>query len=409
MKAVDLVKKVQDNPQTLVLHDIVRFRRRTRENPVDFYDFVQALTASRSIQHVIMHGNLSFGFPESEWMETLQAIGRMQCLQKLSFMGDVPIALPLSIMTAVLHNARTLRSLSFFDGVILVGEASAVPVFADALEKSQLESFTLDGMLRLRDVLQVNDSRLEPIALGLSRCPTIKFARIVHHINSHLTYTAVRTLTSSRSLRELQLDHGAYDWSKIAAALKGNGCTVTKLSLMARTTTEEGCRAISEALKVNVTLKRLSLSSRFGFTSPMCVALADGLRVNRTLECLEICTSSRFTLVRGDQSGFDATTYKAFSDILQQNHGVQVVIKDDRHDRLGEAVSEARTEFMIQSHLNELGRGALLKDTARLRPWIDAIVQAGSRFDTSLELDLVFTLFRSNPLLCQGKGNGSVE
>jgi hypothetical protein len=68
MNARDLVDHIRSGPAELVLLDQpLRFRRRTRSNPCDFNEFLQALQSRETIRTVTCGVHRELGITEDEW------------------------------------------------------------------------------------------------------------------------------------------------------------------------------------------------------------------------------------------------------------------------------------------------------------------------------------------------------
>jgi hypothetical protein len=63
----------------------LRFHRRTRSNPCDFNEFLQALQSSETIRDVKCCSQLDLGIAEDEWVLLVKTIGRIRDVRYLNF------------------------------------------------------------------------------------------------------------------------------------------------------------------------------------------------------------------------------------------------------------------------------------------------------------------------------------
>ena len=68
MNAHELVDLIRSGPAQLMLDEPLRFRRRTRSNPCDFNEFLQALQSSETIQRVKCESHTELGISEDQWV-----------------------------------------------------------------------------------------------------------------------------------------------------------------------------------------------------------------------------------------------------------------------------------------------------------------------------------------------------
>jgi hypothetical protein len=76
MNPRELVDHICSGPAKLVFHkQLPRFRRRTRSNPCDFNDFLQALESSETIRTAICASHRQLGVSEDEWVLLVKTLG----------------------------------------------------------------------------------------------------------------------------------------------------------------------------------------------------------------------------------------------------------------------------------------------------------------------------------------------
>jgi hypothetical protein len=83
MNPRELVDYIRSGPTRLALDEPLRFRRRTRSNPCDFNEFLQALQSSE-IRKVICTSQLDLDIIEDEWVLLVKTLGRIEGIQSLA-------------------------------------------------------------------------------------------------------------------------------------------------------------------------------------------------------------------------------------------------------------------------------------------------------------------------------------
>ena len=79
MNARELVDHIRSGPAKLVLDKpLPRFRRRTRSNPCDFNEFLQALQSSETIRSVDCKPHRTLNTSEDEWVLLLKTLGNIK-------------------------------------------------------------------------------------------------------------------------------------------------------------------------------------------------------------------------------------------------------------------------------------------------------------------------------------------
>jgi hypothetical protein len=86
MNPRELVDHIHSGPTVLELDKPLRFRRRTRSNPCDFNDFLQALRSSETIRTAYCcPSHLELGIAEDQWVLLIKTIGCIKGIQNLTF------------------------------------------------------------------------------------------------------------------------------------------------------------------------------------------------------------------------------------------------------------------------------------------------------------------------------------
>jgi hypothetical protein len=145
MNPRELVDHIRSGPVELVLDEPLRFRRRTRSNPCDFNEFLQALRSSETIRNVRCWSHQRLIITEGEWVllvKTLGSIKRIINLNLIRVSGSRDFHLFQTIAEAV-NRAHSLRKLTIgIEGETLPRDPSGLAVLANALRKhTVLEEF----------------------------------------------------------------------------------------------------------------------------------------------------------------------------------------------------------------------------------------------------------------------------
>jgi hypothetical protein len=75
MNPCELVDRIRSGPIELDLQEPLRFRHRTRSNPCDFDEFLQAIKSSETIQDVSCSSHILLGISEDQWFLLVKTIG----------------------------------------------------------------------------------------------------------------------------------------------------------------------------------------------------------------------------------------------------------------------------------------------------------------------------------------------
>jgi hypothetical protein len=113
MNPRELVDYIRSGPEDLRLNEPLRFRRRTRSNPCDFNEFIQALQSSETIRTAECLPHRELGVTEDERVLVIKTLGsikdihHLQCCCQPGSRGFHPFQ---AIADAV-NNARSLFDL----------------------------------------------------------------------------------------------------------------------------------------------------------------------------------------------------------------------------------------------------------------------------------------------------------
>jgi hypothetical protein len=85
MNPRELVDHIRSGPAKLVLDEpLPRFRRRTRSNPCDFNEFLQALQTSETIREVRCASHRELDITEDEWVLLIKTLGNIKGIVNLA-------------------------------------------------------------------------------------------------------------------------------------------------------------------------------------------------------------------------------------------------------------------------------------------------------------------------------------
>jgi hypothetical protein len=116
MNPRELLDLIRSGSAELVLDEPLRFRRRTRSNPCDFSEFLQALQSSQKIRRVECHSHQQLGITEDEWIRLVKIIGSIKDIQHLKFdcSRDSRDFYYFQAVADAVNNAHSLRKLEYF-------------------------------------------------------------------------------------------------------------------------------------------------------------------------------------------------------------------------------------------------------------------------------------------------------
>jgi hypothetical protein len=177
MNPRELVDHIRSGPVELVLDEPLRFRRRTRSNPCDFSDFLQALQASETIRTVEFVPHQGLGITEDEWILLIKTLGRIKDIRRLEFCcrpGSRDFH-PFQAIADAVNNASSLFELRItLEYGSFPRDHSGLIALAKALrEHTALHQFTWFDFYSLQDVSP------DPVLRALLACPFLQCARIM--------------------------------------------------------------------------------------------------------------------------------------------------------------------------------------------------------------------------------------
>jgi hypothetical protein len=173
MNPRELVDHIRSGPVELVLDEPLRFRRRSRSNPCDFNEFLQALQSSETIRYVQCTSQQTMGIAEDEWFLLAMTMGRIKDIQHL-FFDCTPGSRdfhPFQAVAEALNNAQSLREILIDVGGETPIDSSGLAALANALrEHTALEKFTWFDW----SPLPPRDLSLDPVIRALPGCPHLR-------------------------------------------------------------------------------------------------------------------------------------------------------------------------------------------------------------------------------------------
>jgi hypothetical protein len=410
MNPSELVDHIRSGPTELVLHEPLRFLRRTRSNPCDFSEFLQALQSSETIRTVKSYSHLDLCITEDEWIRLVKTLGGIKDIQNLQLYckhGSSNFR-PFQAVADAVNGAQSLRKLEVTvpkDSRPL--HQSGVVALADALRQHP----ALERFICLNFSLQEaqQDTKLDPVLRALSACPHLQTVTIMTNWASSDALRNLMRHSPTAAQFYLGLVLNTDHWMVVANEISQgrNNIGVLTLYMLERTSPEatEAVKAIANAIRQNHNLKCLELRMESGFTDDAGVALAEALAGNKTLRAIKLGDIVRADHRVHNKDTLGAQAYKAFSAMLRVN--TSLILKLPRLDTAGgdQRVIESRKQMGIEQRLNKVGRGTLLSSSSQTTrgAWVDALhkLNAANVDDTpAFQVSCLYSLLRLNPAVC---------
>jgi urocanate hydratase len=182
----------------------------------------------------------------------------------------------------------------------------------------------------------------------------------------------------------------------VADEIRLGRCLIKELNLISghrsRFEATDAVKAIASAIQMDCNLESLLLRMENGFTDEAGVALAEALTINKTLR--KITLSSEVTT-------FGAQVYEAFSAMMRVNTGLIVELPQFKTHGADERLLEARNQMIIEQQLNQAGRGKLLSSSLTTREeYVDALhMLSSNNVDDSptFRISCLYSLLRLKP------------
>jgi hypothetical protein len=410
MNPRELVDHIRSGPTKLVLDEPLRFRRRTRFNPWDFNEFLQALRSSETIRKVTCCSQLQLGISEDEWVLLVMTLGSIKGIKALN-LHRVYSSRNFQAIAEAVNSAPSLCKLTI---TLEVGtfprDPSGMIALANALrEHTALQEF---GWFCWNVQEAVQSAAPDPVLLALPACPQL---RVVTIMTKCASADAVKNLLQLQSATELHLVLKTDQWLAVADEIGQGRCNVRRLtlSLLRGIVSEatEAVEAVASAIRLDSNLdsnlENLVLRMENGFTDEACVELAEALKVNKSLRKISLSTTSSEADhdVYFGCSKLGAQSYEAFAAMLRIN--TSLVLKLPPLDTIvfDERLFESWKQMCIEQRLNNVGRGRLLASRQTPREeWVDALQELSSDDDdnpchnpSAVRVSCLYSLLRLNP------------
>jgi hypothetical protein len=408
MNARELVDHIRSGPAKLMLDKALpRFRRRTRSNPCDFNEFLQALRSSETIRSVYCETHLYLGVTEDEWVLLVKTLGSIQDIHHLEFycMHGSRYFNPSQAVAEAVNNAHSLCELriDLYRGTD-PGDSSGLTALANALrEHIALQEFIwIDHSSRMEAVQGVTS---DVVLWTLSACPHLR--KKVTIMSEHASAGAMNNLLQLQSTTDLRLVLETEQWLAVTDQIRHGRCNVQTLTLAMlkgeSSKATEAVKTVASAIRLDRNLKYLTLRMENGFTDEAGVALAEALTVNKTLHKIKLCIKpfhSGNPLPNRDELGVPA--YEAFSAMLHVNISLVLQLPTFHSTGGDRKLRDSHNQMVVEHRLNQVGRGKLLtpsNHTTR-EEWVDALHDLNSsnvNNNRAFQVSCLYSLLRLNP------------
>jgi hypothetical protein len=399
MNPRELVDHIRSGPTEIVLDKPLRFRRRTRSNPCDFSEFLQALRSSETIRTTECRSHLEVGLTEDKWVLLVTTLGSIRGIEHLKFNcrpGSCDFH-PFRAIADAVNNAHSLCKLAInMDGRIS-RDPSGMIALANALqEHTAFQEFTWTDGYYWQEATQITS--LDPVLQALPACPHLQRVIIM---TKYASSNAMKNLLQLRSATNLNLVLGKEHWLAVADEIRRGRCNVRYLYLamigVVASEASEAVKAVASAIRLDRNLEHLHLLTQSGFTDEAGVALAEALTVNTTLRQVKFSAASH-------QTTFGAQSYEAFAAMLRVNANLILELPRFVTAVPNERLVNHYNQMRIEQRLNQVGRGRLLASNKTTREeWVDALHElSGSNslgLDDSpaLRINCLYSLLLLNP------------
>jgi hypothetical protein len=260
MNPRELVDHIRSGPAELVLDKPLRFRRRTRSNPCDFNEFLQALQSSGTIRTVRCGSQLLLSTSEDHWVLLVKALGRIQDIQHLELFctsGSRDFH-PFQAVADAVNNARSLCKLL----VDQLGSVSRYPSGVIALANALREHTALQNFVWFDYGSQPGPQNLslDPVLWALPACPHLRNVSIMTNCASA---DAMKNLLQLQSAIDLHLVLEKEYRVAVSDEIRRGRCNVQRLTLdMTQgpiSEATEAVKAVASAIRLDTNLEHLTL------------------------------------------------------------------------------------------------------------------------------------------------------
>jgi hypothetical protein len=402
MNPRELVESIRRGPEELMLFEpFPRFRRRTRSNPCDFNEFLQALQSCETLRYVECFSQLDLGIAEDEWVLLVKTLGSIKGIQNLSLdcAQSSRNFRPFQAVAEALNNAHSLRELVVrVDDASFLRDTLGLAALANALrEHAALDTFTWVDWCPLPEGAQ--STAFDSMLLTLSAC-LHRFRRV--YINTKCaSVDAITNLLQLPTDTSLALKLTQVQWLAVADEIHQGRCLIKELSLdmfpCSSSEATEAVKAVASAIREDRHLESLVLKIVDGFTDEAGVALAEALTTNKTLRLLVLIDDPVHT-----KAILGAQAYEAFGAMLRVNTSIKLDLPPF-DDAVGdEREIEFFNQMLIELRVNDAGRGRLLASCQTPREeWINVLHKLNaSNVDDLFKIGCLYSLLRLNPSVC---------
>jgi hypothetical protein len=401
MNPRELVNHVRSGPEKLVLDTpLPRFRRRTRSNPCDFNEFLEALQSSETIRMAMCRDHHLLGISEDEWVLLVKRLGSIKGIQRLTFYctpGSCHFH-PFRAVADAVHNAQLLYNLaiSLRDGNF-PRDPSGLLALADALRQhTTLQEFAWVDRLEA-----VQDLSADVVLRALPACPHLREVTIMTKCAST---EALQNLLQLHKATGLVLALTSDHWLAVVDEIRQGRCNIRVLHLTMIEGTISGAtkavQKIANAIRFDSKLERLTLKMENGFTDEAGLSLAEALTVNTTLRKITLSINSSIRWAR-NRAALGVSAHQAFSAMLRVNTSLALKLPPLESAVADERLIDSRNQMLIEQRLNKVGRGRLLASRQTTREeWVYALHESNSRNVSrppALQVSCLYSLLHMNP------------
>jgi hypothetical protein len=266
MNQRELVDHIRSGRAELVLDETLRFRRRTRSNPCDFNEFLEALRSVETIRNVECFSQLNLGITEDEWVLLVKTLGSIKGIQILSLRcqpGSSDFH-PFQAVAEAVNSAHSLQQIGvYLDERAFPRDPSGLSALASALrEHTGLKLFTwVDACSPLLEAAQ--STAFDQLFRVLSVCPHFQLITIVTYFASA---DAIRNLLQPSTDTALTLGLTPDQWLAVADEIRLGRCFIKELFLMlphrSSFNTTEAVKVLASAIREDRHLESLMLERK---------------------------------------------------------------------------------------------------------------------------------------------------
>jgi hypothetical protein len=410
MTSLELLDQIRSGPAELVLDKPLRFAPPSFFNTLcTFKKLLRALQSSKTIRTVTCKSQLHLRITEAEWVLLVKTIARIKNIQILRFVckaGSRDFQ-PFQAVADAVNNARSLRDLRvLLEGENFPEDSSGLAAFANALrEHTALQKFWWFDLINRLEAVQMDSSP----DLVLQTLPACRHLQEVSIATTCASADAMKTLLQLPKNTYLIFTLNTEYWLAVTDGIRQGYCNIEHLYLssLLRSSSSEtttAVKALASAIRLDRNLKLLKIDIENNFTDEAAVALAEALTVNKTLR--KITLSARLCRRNGrlvqDANTLSTSAYDAFSAMLCVN--TSIVLELPAYTGGDERIVDSRNQVRIEQRLNHVGRGRLLSSSQKPRKkWVNALNELNSsNVDESPEFNVscLYSLLRLNPATC---------